>query len=288
MTACDPGVSDDLSDTGISKEKSKEKNIVLSVRNLRKFRKSHGHQFELHVPEMVVRQGEFVVLLGSNGCGKSTLLDMLGLILRADEADQFEVILPESGKGLDIMKMGESRRARMRARHFGYVLQRGGLLGFLSVGGNGLMPARLNGMRNATHLLRDLAQTFGIGGLLHRLPAKLAGGERQKAAIMRALIHHPLIVLADEPTAAVDQIMSKQVMRHFKQEASARGTAVILVTHSPDLVTGHADRIYSFNVATVESPPAGFKSATRSTMVLQSPLPVAPNPNPNGLNVLDP
>lgn len=205
--------------------------------------------FRLEVPEFRVGRGEFVAIVGSTGCGKSTLLDILGFILRPDHAARFDFAGPHKGLR-DMLRMPEWQRSRIRREAVGYVLQSGGLLGFLSVGENILLPAKLKGgIGHKRRRLRDLAFRLGISDQLSKSPQYLSGGQRQRASIARALIHDPVIVLADEPTAAVDRLTACKIVDEFKNLASSKGVSVVMVTHDTKLIAPPVcDRAYTFDI----------------------------------------
>ncbi|MEI7774281.1 MAG: ATP-binding cassette domain-containing protein [Verrucomicrobiota bacterium] len=205
-----------------------------------------GAVFTLRIPDLTIRRGELVAFVGESGCGKSTLLDMLGLISAATSAAQFDVCFRE-GDPDSIGSASESRLAELRRRHLGYVLQSGGLLPFLSVGENILLSRRVNGNTDGPEV-RNLARSLGIEGQWRKKPAFLSGGQRQRVAIARALAHSPSVVLADEPTGAVDKMTARDIRDLLREVARTRNTTVIIVTHDEALVSGITDRVFSFNV----------------------------------------
>ena len=228
----------------------------LSVR-----REKNGAGFALLVPRLEVLYGQALAVVGPSGCGKSTLLDMLALILRPDAASRFT--LEREGASEDLFSAGPSRLARIRGTHIGYVLQSGGLLSFLSVRDNILLPGRLLGLPLAalTRRAADLAELLGITGQMDKKPQHLSGGQRQRAAIARALIHSPALVLADEPTAAVDQASAEDICSVFKTAVRETGAALVIVSHDRPLMERTADAMVTFRV---EKPPP---SDARSTLV---------------------
>ncbi|MFP4154880.1 MAG: ABC transporter ATP-binding protein [Halothiobacillaceae bacterium] len=210
-----------------------------------------GSAFELIIPALEIHAGELVAIVGESGCGKSTLLDLLALVLRPSRAEIFGFHAPGHQEPTDVGALWladrEDRLAAMRREYMGYVLQTGGLLPFLSVRGNIELPARVAG-RPARSLAR-LAADLGISGLLDRMPHALSVGQRQRVAIARAVAHGPALVLADEPTAAVDQGRARKIMEELATLARAHGTAVVVVTHDRRLVEPLMDRGYGFEVA---------------------------------------
>ncbi|MDD3471312.1 MAG: ATP-binding cassette domain-containing protein [Syntrophaceae bacterium] len=228
---------------------------LYDLRNIRKTRKSGNVVFELHIPEFQVRFGEFVAVLGPSGCGKSTLLDLLALVLRPDETGKavfrFAPSLAPSDEA-DISSCWRSRKekeiAAIRRRHIGYVLQTGGLLPFLSVGSNIALTCRLNGISNIENRVNTIAERLGIREQLSKKPQFLSGGQRQRVAIARAMVHQPAVVLADEPTAAVDRERAKVIVEQFNQLAKEKKIGIVMVTHDQKLVEMAADRKMTFKM----------------------------------------
>lgn len=208
--------------------------------------------FLLRIPWLAVRPGEFVALVGDSGSGKSTLLDMLALVLRPSAAGRFEMRLRGGAIGAgpvsDIAALWqrgqEAALAVLRRQHLGYVLQTGGLLPFLSVWGNLTLPLAALGRRpNRPEIIRA-AERLGLGRYLDLMPDRLSGGERQRVAVLRALLHRPALVLADEPTAAVDKSRARAIVADLHALARDVGSAIVMVTHDLDLVREVADSTY--------------------------------------------
>lgn len=212
-----------------------------------KARERGGVRFTLAVERMAVARGQFVALAGPSGSGKSTLLDLLGLALRPDRAGRFALDVGGPSP-LDLARRSEEELAAIRRRHIGYVLQTGGLLPFLDVRRNIMLPARLCRLADAAASARDLAERLGIADQLDKKPAFLSGGQRQRAAIARALVHRPRLVLADEPTAAVDQLHAREIVAELKGLTTRLGVTVIMVTHDLPLVARAADRLFRFDL----------------------------------------
>jgi putative ABC transport system ATP-binding protein len=220
----------------------------MEIKNLSKIREKGGVRFELRVPRLDIRPGEFIAVVGPSGCGKSTLLDFLALVLRPTAYVAYNF---HSAEGrMDLGSFGEKDLANVRRTELGYVLQSGGLLPYLSVADNILLPARLNGLplKNVKKDLGILADRLGIAGQLSKKPAHLSGGQRQRAAIARALIHRPRLVLADEPTAAVDFPTAKEICAIFRELTQTQGQALVMVSHDLNLVRKIADRFISFKL----------------------------------------
>jgi putative ABC transport system ATP-binding protein len=173
-----------------------------------------------------VRQGEFVALVGPSGSGKTTLLAMLAALLRPTEG---RITID----GQELSRMSEAERARFRRQKIGFTFQANNLVPFLSARENVELMLRLNGRldREGKERSRDLLDRLGLGDRMNNLPRQLSGGQQQRVAIARALIHHPSLVLADEPTASLDTERAFQVVETFSRIIREQGRAGIMVTH---------------------------------------------------------
>ncbi len=225
-------------------------------------REKNGAVFCLHVPELDLQSGDIVAVFGQSGCGKSTLLDILALILRPQEGElkirRRGVEQPkqqgEAPKRVviesDLITASPASLAGIRSKDLGYVLQAGGLLPFLSVKENILLPAKLLGLKEKLVLERftDLVETLGIANQIEKKPQHLSGGQRQRVAIARALIHSPSFVLADEPTAAVDIDTAENICKIFREVVTQSGAAAIIVSHDRELMMKHVDAYAEFEV----------------------------------------
>lgn len=208
---------------------------VLLIRDLIKRRAGTSSKsvFELHIPTLIVPSGKIIVLKGMSGSGKSTLLDILAMALQPDQATQFR-FSPAGDKEFDIGSYWEQNHAdqlgRLRGKHIGYVLQTGGLLSFLTVRENISLPAQLAGKISAP-IIEMLAERLGIADQLDNPPSQLSVGERQRAAIARALAHQPSLILADEPTASVDPINADTIFQLFIELVEQLGITAIIASH---------------------------------------------------------
>jgi len=185
---------------------------------------------------LIVEKGEFTAIMGPSGSGKSTLLNLVAGLDR-----------PTSGSvavgGTDLGKLGESGLARFRRDNIGFVFQFFYLLPNLTSLENVLIPAQLKGS-DATVRARELLGKLGIQDIADRFPARLSGGQQQRVAIARALINSPTLLLADEPTGALDTHTGDQVMELLGQ-LNRDGQTILLVTHDAKLATRHAARVIS-------------------------------------------
>ena len=176
--------------------------------------------------ELVLRSGEVVALLGPSGSGKSTLIKVLGLVTRADHGDLWmngEQVLDD---GRPVADVGDLRRS-----HIGFVFQKANLIPFLSARSNVEIACEI-GEKYAPHARADeLLDYLGIAHRGDAYPNMLSGGEQQRVAIARALANAPSLILADEPTAALDKERGRAVMELLRRVAHERGTAVVIVTH---------------------------------------------------------
>ena len=223
---------------------------VYPLRDVVKTRSKGGVSFTLRVPSLDIYRGEFCSVVGPSGCGKSTLLDMLALVLEPSAVGRFRLTVPRYGglEECDIHGLTENKAARIRRDNIGYVLQSGGLLSFLTVRENILLTAQISGFQVTAQDFSQLIEVLGLGDQLKKKPQYLSGGQRQRVAVARALIHRPGIILADEPTAAVDYPTALDIRDELHGLARQMGAAVIMVTHDRSLVEGIADRQVNFRL----------------------------------------
>ena len=211
---------------------------------------SGEHGFELIVPDLIVRQGEQVALVGFSGCGKSTLLDLLAMILQPDSAAKFE-FYATAEKQLNVAETWKRKNldglARTRMRNIGYVLQTGGLLPFLSVYDNIALSCYGLGLEEQ-EAVQSVAGKLGIDRHLKKFPAQLSVGERQRVSIARAMAHKPSVVIADEPTASLDPIHAEEIMGIFTRLTEEKGVTLVLATHEWDRVEELGFRRVKFNL----------------------------------------
>lgn len=185
-----------------------------------------GDRAALDGVDVEIARGEVVAVMGPSGSGKSTLLMCLAGIDRPDDGTV-------SFDGADIGAMSERRRADLRLRRFGFVFQFGELVPELTLVENVSLPLWLTGTprRRATSLARRMLEELGVLEHADQRTSEMSGGEAQRAAVARALVHRPDVVFADEPTGALDTLNGERVLEALVAAAATRDAAVIVVTH---------------------------------------------------------
>ena len=182
-----------------------------------------------------VEKGEFVVIIGASGSGKSTLLQILGSVEK-----------PTKGKvlvdGIDISSMSRTQAAIFRRRKVGLVYQFYNLIPTLTIQKNILMPLLLDKKKVNQEYFEQIVNSLGISDKLDFLPSQLSGGQQQRAAIARALIYRPALLLADEPTGNLDQKNSKEIIDMLKLSNRNLNQTILLITHDEKIAL-EADRI---------------------------------------------
>ena len=185
---------------------------------------------------VTVEKGEFTAIMGPSGSGKST---MLNLVAGLDRPTSGSVVVGDT----DLGALGEAGLAKFRRDHIGFVFQFFYLLPNLTALENVLIPAQLKGSV-APGRAQELLDRLGIKDIANSYPARLSGGQQQRVAIARALINNPTLLLADEPTGALDTRTGEQVMELLGQ-VHRDGQTILLVTHDAKLATRHAARVLS-------------------------------------------
>jgi len=182
-----------------------------------------------------IERGSFTAIIGKSGCGKSTLLQALGGL---DAPTSGQVLL----EGQSLYDLPDDELAWLRRTKLGFVFQAFNLLPEYTIRDNILLPLMLDKKAVDEAYLKFLTERLGLADLLHRQPGQLSGGQQQRAAIARALIVHPAVVLADEPTGNLDRKNSEEVFSLIRAVAAEQHQTVVYVTHDPDLAQA-ADRI---------------------------------------------
>lgn len=197
---------------------------------LKDINKTYPGIVPLHVLKDInldIDRGELVSIMGASGSGKSTLLNILGIL---DNYDSGEYHLD----GVFIKDLSENRAAELRNRLIGFVFQSFNLISYKNAVENVALPLFYQGVsrRKRNALAMEQLERMGLADRAHHLPGELSGGQKQRVAIARALITKPSIILADEPTGALDSTTSRDVMNLFR-DLNAEGMTIIIVTHDP-------------------------------------------------------
>ncbi|WP_289869338.1 ABC transporter ATP-binding protein [uncultured Duncaniella sp.] len=199
--------------------------------SLRDVNKTYPGAVPLHVLKGInleINKGELVSIMGASGSGKSTLLNILGIL---DNYDSGEYHLD----GTLIKNLSENKAAEYRNRMIGFVFQSFNLINYKNAIENVALPLFYQGVgrRKRNQLAMEQLDKMGLADRAHHLPGELSGGQKQRVAIARALITKPSIILADEPTGALDSKTSKDVMQVFRQLNREDGMTIVIVTHDP-------------------------------------------------------
>jgi putative ABC transport system ATP-binding protein len=188
--------------------------------------------------------GEMVALVGPSGCGKSTTLN---LVAGVDRPDEGEVIVC----GTDLATAGEAELVAARRHHIGIVFQAFHLMPHLTVEENVALPLALDGHRDAARVA-ELIRRVGLAPRRTHFPAELSGGEQQRTAVARALVHRPAVVLADEPTGSLDSAAGAAVLHLMDELRREEGSALLLATHDERIAT-LADRVIRLRDGEIEA-----------------------------------
>lgn len=184
----------------------------------------------LHGVDLRIERGELLAIVGASGSGKSTLMNIVGLLDR-----------PTTGSyllsGEDVSGLDDDALAALRSQKIGFVFQNFNLIGRISAKANVELPMMYAGMgsRERSERAAMLLEQVGMGERMDHSPAELSGGQRQRVAIARALANDPDLILADEPTGALDTATGDMVMELFHQLHEERGTTIAIITHNPEL-----------------------------------------------------
>ncbi|MDQ0221788.1 ABC transporter ATP-binding protein [Streptococcus moroccensis] len=213
--------------------------MFLYAKHLQRVFRTRGSKAEVRALQDVhfqVEKGEFVAIMGESGSGKTTLLNILATL---DQPTSGAVIL----NGKDLTHIKESDMADFRLKNLGFVFQDFNLLDTLNIRDNIFLPLVLSDLpiTEMEQRLPALADNLGLTELLNQRPYELSGGQQQRVAIARALITKPQLILADEPTAALDYRNSEDLMRIF-EDINQSGQTILMVTHSP-MAASHAGRV---------------------------------------------
>ncbi|MBW6411376.1 ABC transporter ATP-binding protein [Clostridium weizhouense] len=212
---------------------------LLEVKNLKKIyiTRFGGNKVEaLSDISFSVEEGEYVAIMGESGSGKTTLLNILASL---DKPTSGEVLL----EGNNIVNINEKEISAFRRNHLGFVFQDFNLLDTFSLKDNIFLPLVLSGKeyKEMNERLKPIASKLGIRDLLEKYPYEVSGGQKQRAAVARALITNPKLVLADEPTGALDSKSSTELLNLFS-DINKAGQTIVMVTHSTKAAS-HANRV---------------------------------------------
>lgn len=208
------------------------------MRNLTKaFGSGQARTVALDQVSLDVNPGELVLLMGPSGSGKTTLLSVMGCILRPDAGS---VVI----RGQEIVGLPETGLCRVRLQSIGFIFQNYNLFPTLRAEENIMVALDLKGVpaKKARHQATQVMESVGLGDKVGSMPADLSGGQKQRLAIARALAGDPEIILADEPTAALDSVNGRMVIGLLRELAIKRGRSVVVVTHD-NRIFDFADRI---------------------------------------------
>lgn len=211
---------------------------AISVRGLSKaFGAGQARTVALDAVDLDVHPGELVLLMGPSGSGKTTLLSIMGCILRPDAGSV-------AIRGQEIVGLPEAKLCAVRLGHIGFIFQNYNLFPTLKAAENVMVALDLKGVKKheARERSREVMEAVGLGDKLESLPEDLSGGQKQRLAIARALAGDPEIILADEPTAALDSVNGRMVIELLRGLALKRGRCVVVVTHD-NRILDFADRI---------------------------------------------
>ena len=210
---------------------------MINIQNLHKTYYAGSPLHVLKGIELQVTKGAFISIMGASGSGKSTLLNILGILDNYDEGSYYL-------DGLLISKLSETRAAVIRNQKIGFVFQSFNLISFKNALENVALPLYYQGItrKKRNNIAMSYLERMGLADHAHHLPNELSGGQKQRIAIARALISKPSIILADEPTGALDSTTSGEVMQLLRQVNSEDGMTILVVTHEK-AVSDATDRV---------------------------------------------
>ena len=213
---------------------------IIALENIRKSY-ADGNQMHhvLNQLELSVEPNEFVAILGPSGSGKSTLLAIAGLLLSADEG-RIRIA------GQDLTSLNQSQWTQKRLELLGFIFQDHQLLSYMKIGDQLELVAKLKGEKDKKKRkeeVKALLADLGIEACYHQYPNQMSGGQKQRAAIARAFIGNPQVILADEPTASLDPDRGQEIAQLIRKEVKSKNKSAIMVTHDRSILT-YVDTIY--------------------------------------------
>lgn len=204
---------------------------MLNIQEMGIVRGNAQSGFRVTLPELTLNAGEIAAITGISGCGKSTLLEMIGLILKPDHLRYFSLGAEPQNITQTVLNNNQAYLASIRAKKLGFVLQNGGLLPFLTVWQNIQLPRQILHLCAQSTWLDTAIKRLNIQPLLHQYPHQLSIGERQRVAFIRAIAHEPDLLLADEPTAALDPYNANQLFSLIVDIVKQGKMAALIVSH---------------------------------------------------------
>jgi putative ABC transport system ATP-binding protein len=200
---------------------------ILMAKNLKKIYGSRGYNYTaLQDINMEIKQGEFVGIMGPSGAGKTTLLNMISTI---DKPTSGSILID----GEDIVKMKEKQLSNFRRSKLGFIFQDFNLLDTLTVKENMILPLTLAKVdpNQIEQKAKEVSKILGIEHIQHKYPYEISGGQKQRTAAARAIIHQPKLILADEPTGALDSKSSMELLQCLSDLNQSNGVNIMMVTH---------------------------------------------------------
>jgi putative ABC transport system ATP-binding protein len=229
------------------RERQPNKDLIVQASRLRKVYHGAGQVEALRGVDIAVERGEMLAVVGPSGSGKTTLLNCLSGLDRVDAGSVWV-------DGADLAEMSDRARTAYRGRHMGFVFQAFNLLPVLTAAENVEIPLLLLGVdgRDARRRALEMLETVGLAHRAKHRPDELSGGEQQRVAVARALVHRPAVVWADEPTGNLDTEVS-QVIVELLRRMNADGQTIVLVTHNPQ-VAQRAGRVLRMRDGRIDQP----------------------------------
>ena len=203
---------------------------LIDLRNINKTYRNGDQELKvLKNINLTVEEGEFVAIMGPSGSGKSTLMNIIGMLDRPSTGEYFL-------ENEDVANLGDKKLAKVRNNQIGFVFQQFFLLSKLNALQNVELPLIYAGVSQGSrkNLAKQYLEKVDLGTRMTHLPSELSGGQKQRVAIARALVNNPSIILADEPTGALDTKTGEQIME-LLTELNAEGKTIIMVTHAPEI-----------------------------------------------------
>ena len=203
---------------------------LIDLRNINKTYRNGDQELKvLKNINLTVEEGEFVAIMGPSGSGKSTLMNIIGMLDRPSTGEYFL-------ENEDVANLGDKKLAKVRNNQIGFVFQQFFLLSKLNALENVELPLIYAGVSQGSrkNLAKQYLEKVDLGTRMTHLPSELSGGQKQRVAIARALVNNPSIILADEPTGALDTKTGEQIME-LLMELNAEGKTIIMVTHEPEI-----------------------------------------------------